>query len=370
MLTASTRPIGSGAPVGWFGTGQEITISAAPADYLLEQAAYTLQRRAALQRDPVVGVKKPFGPKAKPGSYRGWPDDGDTWLLRDLMPELARTYGVQFISDAYWDNAAVVEAQALAAQPTPLFAVLDGERTRDTHHWDRKGDLIRLRSRTWFLDRPREVPLPLVHRWQDLIRARGALSLEEYMAMTTALTDDQLYALDDVVYQTDLPDDLREVAGARHALRLYASLSSAQRKALWQGGTMPAQQMTPPQRALFRAALQENLASGSRWEQWPDWTFSLTHERFIRTRSQREGSAKYDDEPETPPQEDPAAGAEAPPDASSVPTAETEAPPGFSSVTTAAPNSTTLHSVTHVEFQFQYGPEKRASFSLTIASPP
>jgi hypothetical protein len=317
-------------------------------DRVLRQAAAPSSGLAAPQQDPVVGVRKLFQPRALPGTYHAWPDEDKTWLLRNLLPELARTYDVQFISDAYWTHAAVVEASALAAQPVSLAALLDGPRTEYTHDWDRRDRLIRLRSRTWFLDRPRDVPLRVVQRCRDLIRTRGALPVEEYLSLATTLTDGQLSAFDDVAYQNSPLNDLDDLYGARHALRLYASLTAAQRRALSGGALVPAVSLTLPQRQLFRAALQEEGAASMHQEPSPDWTFALSHERIVRIIREQEGSSAITDEPETPH-----------PDA------------GGSPATAAAPSRQTAMRflVTRMEFHFHYGRDEEKGFPLTFAPP-
>ena len=59
-------------------------------------------------------------------------------------------------------------------------------------HWERQGRLIRLRSRKWFFDRPREVPLRLVRGWQAFYEQQGALPLAEYLQMVATLNDGQI----------------------------------------------------------------------------------------------------------------------------------------------------------------------------------
>jgi hypothetical protein len=53
------------------------------------------------------------------------------WQLRDLLPDLARTFGVQFISDAYWRMPPGLSVTALSAEPVALFELLD----RATGRW-------------------------------------------------------------------------------------------------------------------------------------------------------------------------------------------------------------------------------------------
>src|SRR5206468_1349978 len=102
--------------------------------------------------------------------------------LRNLLPELARTYGVNFIADAYWHAGARLLPRFFQEESGQKFALLDFLESAGTR-WDRSGDLIRLRSPYWFLSRPREVPARLVRRWSRIFDERGALPLEEYLQM-------------------------------------------------------------------------------------------------------------------------------------------------------------------------------------------
>src|SRR5262249_51455313 len=143
-------------------------------------------------------------------------------------------------------------------EPVALYELLD-RYAAISHRWEHQGSLIRLRSRQWFYERPREVPLRLVRRWQALLEA-GALPVEEDRRMVSVLTGGQLESLGDVDEEAGLPSDavdLGWVYPARHALRLYASLSPGQRQRLWRGGTLWATELAPPQRQQFLAAVCE-----------------------------------------------------------------------------------------------------------------
>src|SRR5439155_14332093 len=113
-----------------------------------------------------------------------------SWRLWDLLPDLARTYDAQFIADSYWVSSPGLSQGEIPKTPAPLFSLLD-RAAHSTHRWERRGKLIRLRSRTWFLDRPREIPLRSVRRWKQLFAQRGALPLDAYLEMATSLSDAQ-----------------------------------------------------------------------------------------------------------------------------------------------------------------------------------
>src|SRR5712692_1827290 len=134
-----------------------------------------------------------------------------------------------------------------SSEPVSLFALLDRSAWW-THRWERRGKLIRLRARTWFFDRPREIPLRLVRRWKVLCDKYGALPLDDYVAMVTTLSDGQLDSMALVNYFVGLPPILSPYGSTRSAVRLYASLTPAQRQSLAQGGAVRLSEMEPAQR--------------------------------------------------------------------------------------------------------------------------
>jgi hypothetical protein len=125
---------------------------------------------------------------------------------------------------------------------------------------DRRGDLIRLRSRTWFFERPREIPLRFVRRCRESYETAGGLSFDQYLEMATQLRDLQLHQLSDLVMAGALPAnplELRSAYDARHALRLYAMLSAPECQTLLGGGALHLAGRTPVQRELFALAVRE-----------------------------------------------------------------------------------------------------------------
>jgi hypothetical protein len=225
-------------------------------------------------------------------------------LLPELLPELARAYGVNFLGDSYW-NAPSVPRLAAGAEPRPLFEVLDGLTgpnsglTGPRCDWDRSGSLIRIRDRRWFVDRPREIPLRTVRRWAALQERLGALPLEEFVLAATTLTDLQVDTLEGLFNTEVLPSqlaDLRSLSGSLSLLRLYARLSPDQRQALEAGKPMAMAQLSPAQRPLVLAQLKRT----HRWrlplpdmEQWGASRLSLTHKTDFRIREQRGQSVTY-----------------------------------------------------------------------------
>src|SRR5262249_2766000 len=93
--------------------------------------------------------------------------------------------------------------------------------------------------------------------------------------------------------------DLYYLEPARRVLRLYASLSAAQRQMAWQGGTLPGTALTESQRHLLLAAVQERNRSNPNPAAPPDLLragFAVTSKPFVRVKEQRGDSFSYRDE--------------------------------------------------------------------------
>jgi hypothetical protein len=226
----------------------------------------------------------------------------------------------------------------------------------------------------------------IVRHWQELKDQLGALPLDTYLGLLTTLTETQLNGLSD--YSPDLRDlNLYEVPRARHSLRLYSTLSPAQRQQLWQGGVLSVAQMTIIQRRLFLNSLQEtnrNQTPPLNLQQWAAGSFSLSTERYVRIVEKSGGSIRTRTERVDPPPGAPGAAPAGAPGAGVVQrvagatqsTAAPVAPPGSSAVpprtgaSAGAPDSVSRFPVTRLELRLQYGPELQDKVSLTVAERP
>jgi hypothetical protein len=215
-----------------------------------------------MEKDPVLARRELWQVRTKPRDDWYGRDDrfgspAVVWLLRDLLPDLARTFHVGIIADAY-QHSSTLFGLPPPAETVTLFRLLDRCAGR-AHQWDRRGSLIRLRSRTWFFDRPREVPMRMLRRWQQLCEQRGALTLDAYGEMAVTLSDAQLAGLSAALGEAHLPQELCQAYSARHALRLYVLLNPAQRSALWNDPFLAARRMTPAQQAPLVTAWASEL---------------------------------------------------------------------------------------------------------------
>jgi beta-lactamase regulating signal transducer with metallopeptidase domain len=302
-LTAKAEPIRNGPPprLAEAGVGFEVgggsagftygfMVCVSPAGASAEEGE-TPERREDLAKDPVLGRQKEFRPDTTRESPR---DQAAGSFIQRFGPEIVRLYGVQIIADAYWPST-VVSIDRFPAEPVALFALLD-RYTSTTHRWDREGSLLRLRSRTWFLDRPREVPLRLVRRWEAIYERQGALPLPEYLEMVVGLNDGQIGSLTNLANITGIQPDLYQVEPASSALRLYRALSPSQQQALWQGQRLPLARMSPSQRALAMAVLRQRPAPGGSTlapQALTGVSFGLASEPRLRVRAQRAGATGY-----------------------------------------------------------------------------
>jgi hypothetical protein len=259
-------------------------------------------RRALLEQDPVCSVKKQFQPDTRPYFDPLFPGSSRTGrLLPELLPELARTYGVNVIADSYWGvswRAGWISDRSSTDRPRPLFEVLDGL-TGLYHQWDRRGSLVRIRDRNWFLDRPREIPLRHVRRWTALYERHGALPIEEFASAATTLTDIQSDLLSILFEGGVFPpqwNDLQRLAGSRHILRLFGRLTPTDQQALQAGKSLATGQLSPALRPFVLAQLYRGYRARMPLldlGQWGSGKLTLSRTPDVRLREQRGRSVTW-----------------------------------------------------------------------------
>src|SRR5207249_11519765 len=105
-LTAAAKPFRTGAPPRseFFDSyaGTSVQIRTEPSDPMSWEQDKSMPPEAELAKDPVFGARQLFKPEAKP-RHELYEDPGAPAMfrLRDLLPDMARRYKVQFIGDAY-----------------------------------------------------------------------------------------------------------------------------------------------------------------------------------------------------------------------------------------------------------------------------
>jgi hypothetical protein len=326
-------------------------------------------RRAASAGETVPSIKKRLRTTVRPRIDASGAGSLSTWRLSDLLSDIARTYGVQIVSDSYWTSPMAVFGQPLPAVPVTLETLLQ-QFTGGGHRWERDGTWLTLRSKTWYFDRLREIPLRLTRGWKASVDARGALPLATYVQLSAALTEAQLHGLRPVLEQVGLPQDPLALPAARPLLQLYSSLTAAQRQSLETGQLLPLTAMTSRQRDLYSTAVRDRRrrrGAGSPGSLGDPRTagLSLRKAPFVRIAERRGASVAFRAEL-------PAESATAPARPSRVPSpgaaaASTGTPPRAPSVAAPAtpPPSGERHPVTQLVFTLSYGANEREIVALT-----
>jgi hypothetical protein len=351
-VTAEACPVLGGAPVGnsfWgVGPGTRLSVSAVTRNPRPVEIEDALPPHARPANDPLFRVRRRFLPAAVPGGATVGPSP----RLQELLPSLAATYGVHFIADAYWGTPRFAPALWTGEQPMTLDEVLE-RYAGSSHRWEFREKVALLRSRTWFLDRVCEVPLRLVRRWEALCEREGTLTLDAWAELAATLSDGQLASLSGLAGELGLPPEFSTAHAVRHLLRLWASLSPAQRLALWERQTLLLPQMSPGQQRLFLASLRAQSRFRFRGLK-PDpravGALSLFPAPSVQVRERQGRTIRYRLERSLPVR--PAAGVSA------------------TSAFPASPrDAVTCYPVLQVRLQLEYGPDVRETVSITAAPP-
>jgi hypothetical protein len=209
--------------------------------------------------------REPAFPLAPPGS----------WLMGDVLMELAARAGIQLIADDY-----TVDWSALGeiVGPQPLSSWLEAIRDQFGIAPAQDGPFLRLRNRRWWYERG-EVPRRLLTRWVQLSagtpgdRLQAAVEIARWAPLCSGSLP--LYRLGlgrlaespemkELSTQFDDPEKeemspgLTEVAfHAQTELRIYALLSPAQQRAIrGEGLTLSWREMPSAARALFARSVE------------------------------------------------------------------------------------------------------------------
>lgn len=211
---------------------------------------------------------------------------------------LHRVTGLQVVADGF--VRARLDATKVATpegHPRPLVEILDAAVEGLDYAWHKEGDVLFFRSRTDCYDRPAEVPERIFRPWLQNLTRRGEPKMEELedleraVELALALTDEQCRSLSEFWerYAEDTVMENRGVGGLvygeRHDLRLWASLSAAQKRALISGNALPVAEMNPRQQTAFATALAAPLGDLDGVDAWvhavmsrprqmlrPEWT--------------------------------------------------------------------------------------------------
>lgn len=249
ILSVSPSPLGETRVPGQLFAASGLTISAAPS-MVAPMEEDPMERARRLAADPVLGKKAEL--KLPPQQPRtGFLAAlGNTYRVAEILPEVEAAYGVRIVGDAY--NRLAMSGINPPKGEQPLYRILD-EMAGSTRRWERDGDLIRFRSRTWAFDRRAEVPMRYMRRWLAVREKQGGFTLDDVAEIAGLLRDEQVDSLMFAAMECDAADitDFVLVATNRDPLRLYARLLPAQRRHLLAGGTIPVRALYPYQQAAL-----------------------------------------------------------------------------------------------------------------------
>jgi hypothetical protein len=132
------------------------------------------------------------------------------------------------------------------------------------YSWRKDGRPIRWASRTPGRDRALEAPQRIVGPWQARAARRGFAGLDEAAELASRLTDDQALGVSNYwgwYFEDPWIAPLGNLYAERRHLRLWATLSPAQRAEALAGMATPVERMSPEQGRAFVKALQEPARS-------------------------------------------------------------------------------------------------------------
>jgi hypothetical protein len=191
---------------------------------------------------------------ARPGSERQGPS------LCRVLPEVARQAELSIFADHQHSRPRPVEFSG--RWEGSVHDLLRRIETEEETDWTLDGGVLRLRSRRWYVDEERDPPRQLLRTLLTAFRRQGRLDLDDAVR-AASMTDAQLEGLKAWAADQDAGDGLwgqvqalaDEIGSARPLLRLYSSLSPAQRQALPTGITLESLQVGQ-QPAFLEAALR------------------------------------------------------------------------------------------------------------------
>jgi hypothetical protein len=223
------------------------------------------EREKRLAADPVLGKKAVL--KLPPPQPQTGPlaTLGQAYRVADVLPAVEEAFGIRLVGDAY-SRQAIEAISPPGNREMPFYQVLD-LLAGDTRTWERDGDVIRLRSRTWAHDRRAEIPVRSMQRWLALRAQKGGFSLDDVAEIATTLRDEQVASLVLSAQEAGSLDlaDFFTIQAHRDALRFYGSLLLSQRQRLQAGQPLPIPALSLPQQRwvanLIRMQNRSMLAS-------------------------------------------------------------------------------------------------------------
>jgi len=177
--------------------------------------------------------------------WPAWPTLGD-------LAEALHREGIEVAADSF--VSARFEPSRLRGRRT-LAEVREFLEKELDYTWRREGNLLFLRSRHYYRDRPAEVPERIVRPWRARVEVKRAPSLDDLAELAGALTNPQARSMQDYWgwYFRGAgiaPPDW--FYGNRHHLRFWNGLTPAQREAA-RREIVPVSALSPVQRQAWSA---------------------------------------------------------------------------------------------------------------------
>ena len=148
---------------------------------------------------------------------------------------------------------------------------------------ERDGDFLLAKSLLWHRLRSREVPEEKIKRWQRIITGLPAPTLEVSVEMGSLSWGQVRGVINNSRYWFAIPDP-SYLARCEYVLKLYASLTPNQQRALGQGTEIPLSALKPEQQYMFMQAYEVKEQPTFEHAQDPSWpqtaTFSLVGSGF------------------------------------------------------------------------------------------
>jgi hypothetical protein len=183
--------------------------------------------------------------------------------LWQTLYRIAECYDLNLVADAYRSQRPGPRPPDAAAELS-LSEVLD-RYIQPASAWTVEGGFLRARDHRWSDHRRLEVPDRLVRQWENRLRTRQVLTLEDLAGLALSLSDLQFPVLEERLRERGISLELWESLrdrGTLPLLRAYGLLSPAQRQALLSGAELPYGRLSPEARQWLAAAhLERQKAS-------------------------------------------------------------------------------------------------------------
>jgi len=182
--------------------------------------------------DPALDAQITLGPHTE-----------DVPAIQQALAEASK-YAV--VSD-YFPSLIPRPGTSIPTIETPLREILDKIADVFTYNWDRHGSVIEFRDRNWFKKRAAQLPEERLEAWRQELIKTGTLDIDS-LAQIAQLDQEQIAA--NILPDEILRNCMISYYSARDVLRLYATLNSGQRAALFSEAGLDIAALSPEQMAM------------------------------------------------------------------------------------------------------------------------